>query len=139
VFRRIDHVEIIPKDIEETLAFYTDILGFKIKERNKFNRPAGPPPAGTAPVPSGPPAMTEIVYVTLGDTMIEFLAFSNPGPSPEGHYVGYRMLALEVEDMDKTVDYLKSKGVPTTRGPNTMGKTKRAEIKDPRSLSSNSG
>jgi glyoxylase I family protein len=119
VFKRIDHVEIIPQDIEKTIAFYTNILGFKIKERNKMNMPS----------------LTEISYLTLNDTMIELLAFSSPSAAPESPYIGYRMLALEVEDMDRAVEYLKSKGVAITRGPVTMGKSKRAEIKDPSGIS----
>lgn len=119
MFKRIDHVEIIPKDIEETISFYTDVLGFKVKERNKMNMPA----------------LSEISYLTLGDTMIELLAFKAPAAGPDGPFVGYRMLALEVDDMDKTVEYLKGKGVAITRGPVTVGKTKRAEIKDPSGIS----
>jgi glyoxylase I family protein len=119
VFKRIDHVEIVPKDIDETISFYTGVLGFKVKERNKMNMPS----------------LSEISYLTLGDTMVELLAFKAPAAGPDGPFVGYRMLALEVDDMDKTVEYLKTKGVAITRGPVTMGKTKRAEIKDPSGIS----
>jgi glyoxylase I family protein len=119
VFKRIDHVEIVPKNIEETISFYTGTLGFKVKERNKMNMPG----------------LSEIVYLTLNDTMIELLAFKDPGPMTEAPQVGYRLMALEVEDMDKTVEYLKGKGVAITRGPATIGKSKRAEIKDPSGIS----
>ena len=119
VFKRIDHVELVPKDIEQTISFYTDVLGFKVKERNKMTMPG----------------LSEISYLTLGDTMIELLAFKDPPAGPEGPFVGYRLMALEVDDMDRTVEYLKSKGVAITRGPVTMGKTKRAEIKDPSGIS----
>jgi glyoxylase I family protein len=37
--------------------------------------------------------------------------------------------------MDRTVDYLKGKGIAITRGPITSGKSKRAEIEDPDGLS----
>ncbi len=47
---------------------------------------------------------------------------------------GYRMIALEVADMDKALDYLKSKGIQPSRGPISHGKSKRAEIKDPDGL-----
>ena len=40
MFKKIDHVEIIPADLERTLRFYTEILGFKIKTRQKVE--AGP-------------------------------------------------------------------------------------------------
>ncbi len=119
MFKRIDHVEIVPMDIEQTISFYTDVLGFKVKERNKMTMPG----------------LSEITYLTLGDTMIELLAFKDPPAGPEGPFVGYRLMALEVDDMDRTVEYLKSKGVAITRGPATMGKTKRAEIKDPSGIS----
>ncbi len=119
MFKRIDHVELVPKDIEQTISFYTDVLGFKVKERNKMTMPG----------------LSEISYLTLGDTMIELLAFKDPPAGPESPFVGYRLMALEVDDMDRTVEYLKSKGVAITRGPVTMGKTKRAEIKDPSGIS----
>jgi glyoxylase I family protein len=45
------------------------------------------------------------------------------------------MIALEVEDMDTAVKYLTSKAVEITWGPATLGKSKRAEIKDPDGLS----
>ena len=115
LFKRIDHVEIVPKDIEQTIAFYTDVLGFKIKERNKMNMPG----------------LSEISYLTLGDTMIELLAFNSPAPAPEGPTLGYRIMAIEVEDMDKAIEFLKGKGVEISRPPMALGKSKRAEMKDP--------
>ncbi len=33
MFKRIDHVEIIPRDFEKSIKFYTEILGFKVKQR----------------------------------------------------------------------------------------------------------
>ncbi len=68
--------------------------------------------------------------------MIEVLAVKDPSPlSTNIWQVGYRMMALEVDDMDKTVTQLKSKGVEITRGPSNLGKSKRAEIKDPNGIS----
>lgn len=120
MFKRIDHVEITTGNMEKTLDFYTNILGFKVKERNPMNRPP----------------LKEIVYITLGDTMIELLAFDNPAPpSTVAPQVGYRMIAIEVEDMDKTVAFLKEKGVEISRPPVAIGKAKRGEIKDPNGLS----
>ncbi len=39
MFKRIDHVEIIPRDVDVTLDFYTRILGFRVKERKKVDTP----------------------------------------------------------------------------------------------------
>jgi glyoxylase I family protein len=44
-------------------------------------------------------------------------------------------MAIEVDDMDRAVQYLKGKGVEVSRGPVTLGTSKRAEIKDPDGLS----
>ena len=46
----------------------------------------------------------------------------------------YRMFALEVEDMDEAITYLKSKNVVISMEPVNLGKSKRAEIKDPDGL-----
>jgi hypothetical protein len=48
----------------------------------------------------------------------------------EGH-LGYRMIALEVDDMQKTADYLRTKGVDMVWGPKVRETYSRAEICDP--------
>ncbi|MBI4295766.1 MAG: VOC family protein [Chloroflexi bacterium] len=119
MIKRIDHVEITTGNLQKTLDFY-HALGFKIKEQNKMSRPP----------------LEEIDYLTLGDTMIEILAVKDPAPlSTNVWQVGYRMMALEVDDMDKTVAELKSKGIELSRPYATMGKSKRGEIKDPNGIS----
>ncbi|MDP2730075.1 MAG: VOC family protein [Dehalococcoidales bacterium] len=116
MFKRIDHIEITTGNLEKTISFYTDILGFKIKQRNKMDRPP----------------LEEIDYLTLGDTMIEVLSVKEPAPlAIQQWQVGYRMMALEVENMDEAIEYLKSKGVEISQQPRATGASKRAEIKDP--------
>jgi glyoxylase I family protein len=117
MFKRIDHVEIIPRDLERTLAFYTNILGFKLKERIKVKMPP----------------MEEVVFITLNDTMIELISIKNPVPGAQWQ-AGYAAIALEVDDMDKTVEFLKSKGIQIARGPSNLPTSKRAEIRDPDGL-----
>ncbi len=120
MFKRIDHIEVIPQNLEKTIDFYTTILGFKIRQRQKVD--ASP--------------LEEVVYLELNDTVIELLKVKNPAPAPMYPWqIGYRMIALEVDDMDNAIKYLKSKGVDITWGPVTLGKSKRAEIKDPDGLS----
>ncbi len=118
LFKRIDHVEIIPSNIDKTIDFYTNILGFKIKERFRVDRPP----------------LAEIAFLQLNDSMIELLSFKNASPPAVAPQVGFRMMAIEVDDMDKTIAYLDTKGVKITNGPRLMGKSKRAEIKDPDGL-----
>lgn len=119
MFKRIDHVEIIPSDIDRTLDFYVSILGFKVRER--------------FPVPM--PPMKEIAYLELNGTTVELIGVARPDvPSIEPWPVGYRAIALEVDDMDKAIGYLKEKGVSITWGPVATGRSKRAEIRDPDGL-----
>ena len=124
-FKRIDHVEIIPRDTEQTISFYTEILGFTIKERVKVEVLRA----------MESHTVEEVVYLTLSDTMIELIKVLDPtGTHHDPWGIGYRMIALEVDDMDETVEYLKHKGVEITLGPVTLGVAKRAEITDPNGL-----
>lgn len=119
MFTRIDHVEVIPTDFQRTLDFYTDILGFRLKER--FAMDAGP--------------LQEIAYLTLGDTMIELIHVAAPAPASSAEWSGgYRGVALEVPDMDAAVAYLQGKGIPITWGSMHLGSSIRAEIADPDGL-----
>jgi glyoxylase I family protein len=119
LFKRIDHVEIITGKLDATLDFYQNILGFKMKER--------------IPMKMGP--MQEILFLTLNDTMLEIISVKDPVPvSGTPFQVGYVGMALEVDDMDKTVEFLKKKGVSIFREPIKIGTSKRGEIKDPNGL-----
>lgn len=66
--------------------------------------------------------------------MIELLKVTNPAAAHNPWGIGYRMIALAVDDMDRAVEYLRGKGIEVTSGPVTLGKSKRAEIKDPDGL-----
>ena len=119
MFKRIDHVEIIPSAFDTTLAFYTDVLGFTIKTRRKIDRDP----------------FNEIVFIELGDTVVELISIREPAPKSAAQWeVGYTSMAIEVEDMDKAIEYLKTKGVEIALEPKAIGTSKRAEIKDPDGL-----
>jgi glyoxylase I family protein len=62
--------------------------------------------------------------------VLELLRVKDPSSSLDSWHARYRMMALEVKDMDKAVEYLASKGVALTWGPAILGKLKRAEIND---------
>ncbi len=118
MFKRIDHVEITSGDLDRSIRFYKEIFGFALKERIK---------------PSSP-EIEEIAFLTLGDTMLELLKIKNSTPPPKGPQIGFRMMAIEVDDMDLAIAYLRGKGVEVSWGPVTLGKSKRAEVKDPDGL-----
>jgi catechol 2,3-dioxygenase-like lactoylglutathione lyase family enzyme len=121
VFKKIDHVEIVTDQLERTVDFYTDVLGFKLKARDRIDR-------SSLGVPM------QLVYLELGGTSVELMAYEggSVAPAPADEHLGYRMMALEVTDMQSTIDYLKAKGVAITWGPRVReGQYARAEIRDP--------
>ena len=120
MFKRIDHVEIVTDQPERTAQFYTEVLGFTVKARDRIER-AG---SGTA---------LNLVYLDLGGTVVELISYEGVAvdPAPQKEHLGYRMIALEVDDMQKTADYLKEKGVDIVWGPVVRPTYARAEICDP--------
>ena len=121
MFKRIDHVEIVTDQPERTVAFYTEVLGFKLRARDQV------------PVPGGN-AKLNLAYLELGGTTVELLSYEgvNVAPAPKEEHLGYRMIALEVEDMNAAIEFLKTKNVPVVWGPRRReGQYARAEIADP--------
>ena len=119
MFKRVDHVEVVPGDAEKTIDFYVNILGFRLRSRNEVKMPP----------------MREVIYLELGDTVIEIISVDDPKSKSETPWeVGYRGIALEVDDMAKAVDYLKGKGIAIALEPVDLGDSFRGEIRDPDGL-----
>src|SRR5216684_397880 len=106
MFKRIDHVEIVTGQPDQTVQFYTEVLGFTVKARDRIER-------------SGLGVPIDLVYLDLGGTVVELISYEgvNVDPAPQTEHLGYRMIALEVDDMQKTADYLRTKGVDIVWGP----------------------
>ena len=119
MFKRIDHIEIVTDQPERTAAFYTEILGFRPRSRERVELPGG--------------AAVNLTYLDLGGTVVELVAFEGVPvePMPRLEHLGYRMIAIEVDDMQQTADYLKKKGVDIVWGPMVTDTYARAEIRDP--------
>src|SRR5579863_1686828 len=62
MFKRIDHVEIVTDRPQETEAFYTGILGFRVKGRDRV-------------APPGQQGGLDLVYLELGGTVVELITF----------------------------------------------------------------
>jgi len=120
MFKRIDHLEIVTDQLDRTEQFYTDVLGFTVKARDRIER-------SSLGVP------IDLVYLDLGGTTVELIRYDGAAvdPAPQTEHLGYRMIALEVDDMQKTVDYLSTKGVDIVWGPRVRETYSRAEICDP--------
>ena len=98
MIQSIHHIAIICSDYSISKKFYTDILGFSIKqevfreERNSYK-----------------------LDLTLNGTyVIELFSFPAPTPRPSRpEAAGLRHLAFAVSDIDAAIENLHSKGVET--------------------------
>jgi len=120
MFKRIDHIEIVTDKIDETVRFYTEVLGFAVRERDHVALPG----AGEG---------LNLVYLDLGGTTVELLKFDGipVAAEPAKEHLGYRLMALEVDDMTEALAYLQTKGVEAVWGPMFRETYARAEIRDP--------
>jgi len=93
---KIHHIAIISSDYEMSKKFYTEILGFKIvREVYRTERES-----------------YKLDLEVNGLYAIELFSFPNPpqrNSRPEA--TGLRHLAFEVDDIEKTIQYLDSKNV----------------------------
>ncbi len=119
MFKRIDHIELVTAHPERAVQFYTEILGFTVRRRDR--------------VPSTPVGPLELVYLDLDGTTVELMSYpdANVAEPQAGERLGYRMMALEVNDMDDALAFLRAKGIDATWGPIKRQAYARAEIRDP--------
>lgn len=97
-FKRIDHVGIAVPDLEAALPFYTEVLGMRLTHQ-EVNEEQG----------------VREAMLTLGQSTIQLLAplsASSPIASfLEKRGPGLQQIAYEVEDVVKTSDALRRKGM----------------------------
>ena len=119
MFKRIDHIELLTAQPQRAIDFYTGVLGFRVRSRDR--------------VPQTPMGPLELVYLELGGTTVELMCYPERtvGQKSSEERLGYRMMALEVEDMDRALALLKARGIETSWGPVRRPSYARAEIRDP--------
>ena len=119
MFKRIDHIELLTAQPERTIGFYTGVLGFKVRSRDR--------------VPDTPLGPLDLVYLDLGGTTMEVMCYPEASVAAAQREVrlGYRLMALEVDDMDAALALLRTKGVEPAWGPVRRPSYARAEICDP--------
>src|ERR1700730_12597613 len=69
MFKRIDHVEIVTDQPDRTVQFYTDVLGFTVKSRDRIER-------SSLGVP------VDLVYLDLGGTVVELISYEGASVDP---------------------------------------------------------
>jgi len=94
----VDHLGVATRDINESLKFYTDILGLKL--------------IGTEDVAE---QKVRTAFLPIGETEIEILESTDPD-GPIAKYIdkngeGIQHMALRVDDIEVALAELKSKGV----------------------------
>ena len=119
MFKRIDHIELLTAQPQRAIDFYTGVLGFRVRSRDR--------------VPQTPMGPLELAYLELGGTTVELMCYPERtvGKRTSEEFLGYRMMALEVEDMDRALALLKARGIETSWGPLRRPSYARAEIRDP--------
>lgn len=90
------HVTIMVKNLEESIGFYKDIVGLPIVKRF----PAGPG--------------MEIAFLGEGETLVELIQNDNLENIELGKDIS---IGFEVESLDKTMEFVKEKGIEIHSGP----------------------
>ncbi len=95
---KVDHIGIAVKNLDETLSFYTDILGLEFD--------------GTETVEE---QKVKVAFLPVGDTEIELLeSTSEDGPIAkfiEKNGEGVQHIAFQVDNIEEAIAYMQEKGM----------------------------
>ena len=97
--KKLLHTRMRVSDIDQTIHFYTDVLGLEVVERK--TSPRG--------------SHLAFLKVPNSEELIELASFPPSGPVKVQEDLVH--LAFQVETLDKTIAELKTKGVAITDGP----------------------
>ncbi len=99
--QRLLHTRMRVSDMEQTITFYTDVLGLEVLERK--TSPRG--------------SHLAFLKVPNSEALIELCSFPTSGAVQVQEDLVH--LAFEVEDMNYTIQELNTKSIPITDGPTT--------------------
>ena len=103
MIKELDHLALVTTDVHRAARFFIDLLGFKESGRLETSH------SGT------------IVFVSLGGTQIELFGAGDGAVAPAAERaVGFKHLALLVDDIDAEYERLKATGVAFTMVPTTV-------------------
>lgn len=106
MIKRIDHTTITARNLEESVDFYTRLLGFTIDREMWL-----------------PEEKLRIVFLRLGDTTLEMFGVPEIHGEMISHaneVVGYKHIALLVDSVDEEYERLYKAGVKFTLLPKTI-------------------
>ncbi|MEG0249343.1 MAG: VOC family protein [Peptostreptococcus sp.] len=109
---QVKYTTIIVDDMEESIKFYREVLGFEID--SVYRLP-----------PKGEPVVGSITLMkSEGDTMVELIKNNE-------YNTGFYSIGMEVNDMETTINELKEKGAKIIAEPVNTGVGSCAFIEDP--------
>lgn len=97
--KKLLHTRMRVSDMARTIAFYRDVLGLEVVEQKVS------------------PRGSQLAFLSVpnSDELIELCSFPASGEVKVQEDLVH--LAFEVEDLDRTIQELESKGIPITDGP----------------------
>ena len=95
---KVDHIGIAVKNLDETLKFYEDVLGIKCVSTEVVDE-----------------QKVRVAFLPIGDTEIELLE-STEEDGPVAKFIekkgeGVQHIAYKVDDIEKSIEELKAKGI----------------------------
>ncbi len=103
-----NHTAFTVSDLERSVEFYTQVLGFELERR--FDTEG----AGISMITGFPDARLRIAFVNLGEFRLELIQYDSPAGGKldmATNNVGSAHIAFWTDDVDKTYEELKAKGV----------------------------
>ncbi len=117
--KQIDHTGITVSDIEKSIRFYRDVMGFRL-----LSPPSEPVDDETESIAitEEKGAVTRVCTMEVCEgsviELLEFVAPDSPVTNPMPMYtLGKHHIAYQVDDLDAWIDRLKSAGVEFTSEP----------------------
>jgi methylmalonyl-CoA/ethylmalonyl-CoA epimerase len=96
MIQKIDHIGIAVSNLDETLKLYCDTLGLEVEKTEDFEG-------------------MKIAFIPIGDTEFELLQPTDPNGALakflEKRGEGIQHVALRVDDVEKSLEELKAKGL----------------------------
>jgi len=111
------HTSITVKDMDESIAFYTERLGMTLASRREIKQ-----------------NNAEIAFLNIGGTnhAIELTWWRDKKDYAEGDQLDH--IAFGVEDLRATVEAMRAEGVEVAREPYSLGSSRIAFVKDPNGI-----
>lgn len=108
---KTSHTGVTVSDIDRSMAFYRDVLGFKVTDKNRYSGPFFENVTGV------PDVEMDIAYVEVPGHQIELLCYVNPkGKRSDLRPCdpGFLHLAFQVENIDAVVEAVQKAGFEPT-------------------------